>query len=365
MRRSLCLALALGALGCAPAPDSNPSTSDTPGAFGLNPAPLVQIGVSDGPMELQFHKAISAHRLADGRIVVSNGGTTELRWYAPDGAYLLAAGRAGQGPGEFRGTPTLFAWPGDSIAAYDPTLERLSLFSADGVAGRTVASGAPVHESYPWFPWVHRRTVVMGTRTATDRACVLAALAVMPLPPPDAGMRFLHVDRAGRFWVREGLAGQAQWTVWQRDGTLLGSAPVGSRFDLLDAGTDFAVGRVPEEADDTERIVTFAITDQRPVGECLPGDAQPVPVEVPPGIRRQLMMLVTGQEAGYADRGSYTSHADSVMIPIDPLYVLWILQADRSGWAGALLERESEISCAISMGNIIPGGWRDGTLTCG
>jgi hypothetical protein len=363
MRLPLAACLVLVMVGCGPN-GGEPAAVPEPGVFGIGTSPTVVIGTSDGPLELQFHRAISAHRLADGRIVVSNGGSSELRWFAPDGAFQLAAGRAGQGPGEFRGTPTLFPWPGDSLAAYDPSLERLSLFSASGDQGRVVATGQEFMDAYPWTPWVHRRTVVFGTRVPADHACVAAALAVMPIPPVESGIRFLYLDDVGRLWSRIGNAGQAEWTVWRRDGEPLGRATLPGDFDLFQAGADFALGREAAE-DGTERIVRYAITDDRPAGECLPPLVDSLPTVRPAALTRQVRNLLTGQEMAYAIGGSYTSSVDSVGIAPEEGHRFWFYRADRSGWAGAILELASEISCVLSVGNIVPGGWRDGAIICG
>lgn len=341
-----------------------PMVTAEAGTFGVEAAPVVQIGVSDGAAELEFHRAISGRQLSDGRIVISNGGSGDLRWFAPDGVYLLAAGRAGQGPGEFRGTPTLFPWPGDSVAAFDPTLDRLSLFSGSGTPGRVVASGDEFHAADDWAPWVHRRTVVFGTRSAADRACIVAALAVMPMPPVESGMRFLYLDDAGRRWVRQGNAGQAEWTVWRRDGHPLGRSALPGDFDFYQAGADFVLGR--EVADDgTERIVRYRITDPRPSGECLPSPMDSLPTVSAEALTRQARNLLTGQEMAYAIGGSYTTSVDSVRIAAEEGHRFWLYRADRNGWAGAILDLVTETSCALSIGNILPGGWRDGVIICG
>lgn len=353
--------LVLALAGCA---EKGPDVVAEAGVFEVGAAPVLRIGVSDGVVELEFHRAISGRQLPDGRIVVSNGGSSELRWFAPDGAFLLAAGRAGQGPGEFRGPPSLFPWPGDSLAAYDPTLERLSLFSGGGTPGRVVASGDAYHAAYDWAPWVHRRTVVFGTRSAADRACVVAALRVLPMPAVEAGMRFLFVDDAGRFWIRLGNAGQAEWTVWRRDGQPLGRATLPGHFDFYQAGADFVLGR--ESADDgTERIVRYAITDPRPTGECLPPPMDTLPTVRAEALISQARNLLTGQEMAYAIGGSYTTSVDSVGIAPEEGHRFWLYRADRTGWAGAILDLVTETSCALSIGNILPGGWPDGEIVCG
>src|SRR5690606_16795253 len=73
------------------------------GGWHLSPEPLVEIGVLDGAPEDQLFRVVGARRLGDGRIVVANSGTHELRFYDAQGRHLRSVGREGEGPGEFRG----------------------------------------------------------------------------------------------------------------------------------------------------------------------------------------------------------------------------------------------------------------------
>lgn len=91
----------------------------------------------------------SAVRVGDG-VVVANSGTGELRWYDASGGLARSAGRKGTGPGEFAHIGWVGVLPGDSIAAWDPVLRRLSIFRSDGRFSRVVAvSGAGPLASVP------------------------------------------------------------------------------------------------------------------------------------------------------------------------------------------------------------------------
>ncbi len=94
--------------------------------------PLLDIGVLDGDPEYQLFRVGSAVRLDDGRIVVANSGTHELRVYDPNGAHLLSVGRQGGGPGEFGELMWVRALPGDTLLTYDWRNRRLSFFDAGG-----------------------------------------------------------------------------------------------------------------------------------------------------------------------------------------------------------------------------------------
>ena len=63
--------------------------------------PVVSIGTRDASDVFQFYRVGGATRLADGRIVVANGGSNELLVFDADGNHLDAWAGQGEGPGEF------------------------------------------------------------------------------------------------------------------------------------------------------------------------------------------------------------------------------------------------------------------------
>ena len=116
-----------------PAPDSR-----LPWHFGEQPS--LSIGsVGSGEAD-QLFRVTDATRLPDGRIVIANTGSNELRVFNTDGSHAGTWGGRGEGPGEFTSySPSAVAlWPGDSVAAANPWASRLSLFDGDGNHGRGV-----------------------------------------------------------------------------------------------------------------------------------------------------------------------------------------------------------------------------------
>ena len=103
----------------------------------LSPEPVVDIGGGDREEE-QLFRVVGALRLSDDRIVVANGGTNEIRFYGPEGAFLSASGGEGEGPGEFRRLSALRRLRGDSLFAQDGRLYRSSVFDGQGRFIRTV-----------------------------------------------------------------------------------------------------------------------------------------------------------------------------------------------------------------------------------
>ena len=113
---------------------------DTRLGWRIAEAPTVSIGAFQGDPEYQLYQVRDASRLPDGRIVVANAGTSELRVFDAAGAQLDTWGGLGEGPGEFGdfAAPwSVESWPGDSIAASDLFERRVSIFGADGAHGRT------------------------------------------------------------------------------------------------------------------------------------------------------------------------------------------------------------------------------------
>jgi hypothetical protein len=105
--------------------------------------PTVDIGVLEGESAYQLHQVMGALRLSDGRIVIANAGTEELRYYDASGVYLSASGRKGKGPGEFENLsrPRLFS--GDSLLTWDWGNRRVSVFDPSGRFVRSFRLEAP------------------------------------------------------------------------------------------------------------------------------------------------------------------------------------------------------------------------------
>jgi hypothetical protein len=117
--------------------NASPAWTDAD-AWRLSDTATLTLG-TEGDSAQEFFQVAGAVRLSDGTIVVANNGSSELRFFSPDGALRARAGRKGAGPGEFQGLMHLERLPGDSLLTYDLMNRRLSVFDANGRHGRDIS----------------------------------------------------------------------------------------------------------------------------------------------------------------------------------------------------------------------------------
>ena len=97
--------------------------------------PDLRIGVREGDPRLQLFRVRFAARLRDGRVVVVDAGSAQVRWYGSSGDYRSSVGRQGEGPGEFRDPRSGILAPGDTLILHDSRNRRLTWLSpAEAIA---------------------------------------------------------------------------------------------------------------------------------------------------------------------------------------------------------------------------------------
>jgi hypothetical protein len=101
----------------------------------LSAEPVVDIGGGETE-ETQLYQVAGALRMEDGRLVIANAGSAQLRFYEQDGRFQHAAGGQGGGPGEFENLYRLSRFK-DSLVTFDARLNRLSFFDSEGTYGRS------------------------------------------------------------------------------------------------------------------------------------------------------------------------------------------------------------------------------------
>jgi hypothetical protein len=141
------LALAAAACDTGPADRHGPEVRDSAGVeivensgpqwpdgggWRLAESPALDIGVVEGDEEYQFFQVTGALELSDGRIVVANAGTGELRFFDASGSFISSSGRKGSGPGEFQDIQWIERLAADSMIVYDYRLRRISVIDPDG-----------------------------------------------------------------------------------------------------------------------------------------------------------------------------------------------------------------------------------------
>lgn len=80
-----------------------------------------------------FFRIIGAVRFEDGRVVVANSGSGELRFYDQKGNFKKVIGRPGKGPGEFSRLSSIHKFSNDSLIAFDASLYRVTIFDNHGI----------------------------------------------------------------------------------------------------------------------------------------------------------------------------------------------------------------------------------------
>lgn len=115
--------------------------------------PVVELDGSGDASSPGFFRVGGVAELPDGGLLVVDGSSRQLLFFTADGQFLQAVGRAGAGPGEFRGLPRLVPAPSyDSLVVFDPSQQRFSVFSPSGELRRTNRPLAliPTRFQVPW-----------------------------------------------------------------------------------------------------------------------------------------------------------------------------------------------------------------------
>ncbi|HEV8597867.1 MAG TPA: hypothetical protein VGQ69_00745 [Gemmatimonadales bacterium] len=111
-------------------------------------SPLVDIGGRDEPA-YELEQVRGPIQLGDGRLALANAASNEIRLYDATGKHLRTAGRAGSGPGEYRGIAGIWPGAGDSLLVADIMLRRITVLDAEGNTGREYSLGGQPSQFVP------------------------------------------------------------------------------------------------------------------------------------------------------------------------------------------------------------------------
>jgi len=102
------------------------------GGWEIGEAPTLSIGTFQGDSLQQLFRVQGAVRLPGGAVAVANAGYGQVRVYGPDGEFVRAVGRKGEGPGEFQAPALAGFLPPDTLVVVDSQLRRITLLTVDG-----------------------------------------------------------------------------------------------------------------------------------------------------------------------------------------------------------------------------------------
>ena len=213
----------------------------------IGPEPTISIGAREGEEAYLLYRASDATILADGRIVVANGGSGELRFFDSTGSHLASRGGQGEGPGEFTELRSVAPWAGDSIVAWYAPRLGVSVFDGDGNYGRTIAIGDGTWSGW-WAPasasvqgsilavlsWEDRDTLVL--ELLDGEGGVQSSLGTHPSWEP----YFMHegTEREILYWKIFGR--EPVWGLWG-DLAVFG---LSDRYEIKAFGADGSLVRI-------------------------------------------------------------------------------------------------------------------------
>ena len=90
----------------------------------------------------EFAGVPDATVLSDGRLVVLDEGSHQVRFFDQDGEFLHAIGREGEGPGDFERLTSVSEFRGDSVLVFDYWLRRGTILDGTGTLSRVMMLGA-------------------------------------------------------------------------------------------------------------------------------------------------------------------------------------------------------------------------------
>ena len=343
--------------------------------WALSEKPLLEIGVVEGDPDQELFDARSSVRLNDGRIVILNAGSRELRFYDAKGKYLFKTGRKGKGPGEFGLPARVYYTHPDSLLVFDQSNNLESHFDVRGKFIGT-SDGTPVAtEVFKRDAWFYGRYFVDGPAVAADRGRVKPALQRLPKLAPGE-VRFVKVDPWYRLWVRDLGAPTEKsqlWTIYSAAGAPIASLETPAQFEIHQIGPDFLLGRYRKEMD-VEFIRLYALKGGLASRNYVtPAAARPYPAppaEPPVGpeilypLRGYLRNAAGQQEVFYSRNSTYSNDVNKLGPIEDKNIVVHVLSASDVGWAMIAVHRNADVICGMSIG-AVPLGWASGQAICG
>lgn len=364
---------------CDSAPSAHADPSGQPAVWSLGSEPLLEIGVVAGEEPYQLHRVRAGELLPDGRIVVADGGSHQVRVFDTEGRFLFASGEEGDGPGQWRKLSGLVHLGGDSLAVHDDRLRRTGFLS--------VEDGAWLGEADP-----ERAAALRGP------VAFYSGLLIEGVEPDRLGILAPVLDRVGAFAPDRPFR-----VVVEPDGTVLvfpASPRSGPRtVQVLDLGgrqqatlalpphvtplrlTHDRLLGVRRDPLDVEFVQVFSMNGREPArGPSLAaamaarGDSVLASTAIPPAdvpwTRPVVMAVASSQEIHYSQHYTYTDDMERLRSTGRPMEIpadveIQILEADETGWMGRFLDRDAGVGCFLAYGAFrLPPDLRPGEVVC-
>lgn len=197
--------------------------------------PALSLGGPDASGPTQFFRVQNVVFGPDGRLWVADGQSNEIRIFNSGGSHWKTIGGPGAGPGEFRRLRLLAVFRSDTVAAWDDSNGRLTLFDGDGDFIRTETlwpSELPVPRAFDVY--------ADGTILARQPRILQAGFNELEQLIRDS-TQLVRVDFARRTRTLEAAAsGQSWlWTGWNQVPVAFTSVPA---FDVQDQTVHLAQG---------------------------------------------------------------------------------------------------------------------------
>lgn len=351
--------------------------------WALSEAPILEIGVREGEDPYQLHRVRGSLRLEDGRIVVLNAGSHELRYYDQAGSFLKSVGREGEGPGEFRDPAGLRRTRDGGLRVWDRGLLRASVFDTAGTYQEVIQLLVSREELFPGDDWIMGSNWIESPVPPEARGPIREAVEGLPPPDSSGALRTLMVTPQGRIWVpgdRPPAETPTDWLVFDLQGHALARVTTPPRFQPQEIREDYLIGLFRDEVD-VNYVHLYALEKPpgSPAGPGLDptqsaGADSPRAVyvaadpEVLAGMKSLLKIMASLEEIYYSNHYTYTSDLDELFSgspsPRPTDLVMEVLFADSNGWALRVGDPGSDAQCIIGYGYFVPMGWQPGTIRC-
>lgn len=349
----------------------------------LSDSPTTEIGVRDGEEAYQLHRAQGSTRLKDGRIVVANAGSQELRFFDSRGRYLRSVGGDGEGPGEFRFPTRVRPIGGDSLMVWDQRLLRISYLDLEGAFLGSHQVMPTRDFLFPGDEWLFGRFWIDSPLSPDAREPIRAALSAVDAPDSLATTVFVKVSAQGRIWVspvRPPADTVVVWRVFDLDGRSAAQVETPPNFEPHEIGPDYILGRYLDSMD-INYIRLYALEKPRGTrpGPGLTTSLPAVDTELKAGrssqegeilapVKGLLKNLASLQEIHYSGNYTYTSDLDALFSnsrsSVPDGLVANILMAGMEGWMVTVTHPETGLYCAMAYGFYVPMGWSPGAIIC-